>query len=151
MRWWFAISLALMNSAVAAEPGDYLMVCTAPCIHPNDGSVQPAGTVIQALKLRQGAESYAPPSGIELQVLDGREPYDPPKVSRGEFWARFTPEEQTSITKAAQADPALMAWLLGLQLAEVVWLNNPRVRDGVHALVAAGVLPADRETTIMQR
>jgi hypothetical protein len=73
----------------------------------------------------------------------------PPTLSYLQFEALFTQGESTAIFSAAQGNAALFRWLLRAAGAQAIDLGNAEVRTGLDALVAAGLVTADREAAIL--
>ena len=66
-----------------------------------------------------------------------------------EFMARFTQAESAAIAGAALGNAALFLWFLQAMGASYVDLTDARTKTGLDALVAAGLLTADREAAIL--
>ena len=65
------------------------------------------------------------------------------------FFARFTDAETSALHQAALGNAAVLGYLLSAAAAQVIDLADPRTKAGLDALVAAGLLTADRETAIL--
>lgn len=66
-----------------------------------------------------------------------------------EFMDLFAPEELDAICAAAATSPALLQWLLRAVGTNAIEPDNQRTRAGMAALVAAGLLSAERATEIL--
>jgi hypothetical protein len=76
-------------------------------------------------------------------------PPPPTVISKLALWSRFTPDEQAAIVGAAQTNVTVGVWLQTALVQESIDLSNPLTKEGLDALVAAGVLTSDRETAIL--
>lgn len=65
------------------------------------------------------------------------------------FLERFTPEERIAIRRAARLDEGLEDWLDMLRAAQEVDLDDPRTIAGMHAMVGAGLLSAERAVLLL--
>jgi hypothetical protein len=70
-----------------------------------------------------------------------------PVLSYLQFRALFTAAENAAIMTAAQANHVIMDWILQAVGAQIDF-SNPTVKAGLDALVAAGLITADREAAI---
>ena len=69
-------------------------------------------------------------------------------LNSGDFWNQFTPTEQLAIMDSTQPeirllDRALVVW------AGEVWSDDPRVQNGLDALITAGIISAERKAEIL--
>ena len=71
------------------------------------------------------------------------------KLSSNQFMALFTIAEQTAIVGAAMSNVALSLWYGKMLGADYVDLTDPQTKDGLDALVAAGLLTAAREALVL--
>jgi hypothetical protein len=76
-------------------------------------------------------------------------PAPPVTLTYLQFRALFTGPENAAIMAAAQGNAAVLDWLLQATGAGSIVLGDPLVKQGLDALVAAGLLTADRETAIL--
>jgi hypothetical protein len=151
MRTLFAtLALGLLLGGVA-HAGNYVVVCTAPCVA-DDGTTQPAGTVLNRITW----DGHAPlglPAGLAVQPDTGQARYDPTKpntvISASDFIARFTIPEQVAIATAAQTNASIGVWQTKLAAATTVDLTDPAVKAALDELVTAGLLTQARETAIL--
>ncbi len=72
-----------------------------------------------------------------------------PMLTYLHFRALFTAGKQAAIMTAAQSSHAVLDWLLQAAGAAPIDMANPTVKAGVDALVAAGLITADREAVIL--
>jgi hypothetical protein len=96
------------------------------------------------------------------EATEGREltpeiPPDPPVFQRNtrvvtalEFLNRLTPDERTTIRRAARASEGLEDWLDMLRAAQEVNLDDPRTISGLNAMVNAGLLSPKRRDEILE-
>ena len=73
----------------------------------------------------------------------------PTRISPLAFIGRFTPAEQASIAQAAMANAQLFLWFNKLTAAQEVDLGDQETKDGLAALVSAGLLSADRAAAVL--
>jgi len=66
-----------------------------------------------------------------------------------EFLLRFTAAERTAIRAAASASPELADWIDQARFAREIDLDAPTTAAGLDALVAAGLLTADRRAAMV--
>jgi len=76
-------------------------------------------------------------------------PAPPAVLTYLQFEALFTTAENTAILTAAQSNVALFRWLLRATGSSAIDLGNAEVKAGLDALVAAGLITADREIAIL--
>jgi hypothetical protein len=121
----------------------------------------PVGDETYVAWLASGNKPTKIPTEAELNdVLLAQYPagalHGPKIISSLSFLGRFTSDESSAIQTAALANPptmqslALHLYLLQLGAATVVDLTSPLTAAGLDALVAAGLLTADRKTAILQ-
>lgn len=72
-----------------------------------------------------------------------------PLLTYTQFRALFTAAEIAAIMTAATQSGAVLDWLTQADGAGPIDMGNPQVRAGLDALVAAGLLTADREKAIL--
>lgn len=82
-------------------------------------------------------------------------PPEPVVVTRSrfsslEYLERFTEAEQLAIVGATQGNTAVKLWYDKLLAAEYVDLADPRIEQGLAALVAAGLLAEARKAELLQ-
>lgn len=65
------------------------------------------------------------------------------------FLGRLTTAEYAAVCSAALSNAGLLAWVLQATAAQSVDLADPRTKAGLDALVAAGLLTAEREAAIL--
>jgi hypothetical protein len=73
----------------------------------------------------------------------------PAAISYAAFRALFTAPENQAIMTAALGNASLLDWVLQAAGAGEINLSDPKVKAGLDAIVAAGLLTADRETAIL--
>lgn len=77
------------------------------------------------------------------------------KLSRADFLLRFTPADDPGLLKriiaAARSNDDIAQWLEIARSQDVIDLADPATRQGLDALVAAGLLSADRASQILTR
>lgn len=74
----------------------------------------------------------------------------PPRTTTPlQFIERFTEAEQLAIVTAAMQVPALRLWYDKLMAAQQVVFDDPRLAAGMDALVAAGLLTAERNAEVL--
>ena len=73
----------------------------------------------------------------------------PRPISKLEFMERFTDEELAAIYAAAKTDVRVEIWVDKLKLAEFVDLTDPRIRNGIINLEAAGLIAKGRADEIL--
>lgn len=107
-----------------------------------------------------GARIHADPTLFDWQayqawLADGNtpNPYEPPPppplvLDYRQFRALFTAAENQAIMTAAPSNPQLLDWLLEAAPGSID-MSSPIVKGGLDALVAAGLLTADREAAIL--
>jgi hypothetical protein len=66
-----------------------------------------------------------------------------------EFLQRFTPEERTAIRAASAVSPDLADWIDQARFAREIELDAPTTAAGLDALVAAGLLTAERRAAVL--
>ncbi len=66
-----------------------------------------------------------------------------------EFLQRFTAAERTAIRAAAAASPDLADWIDQARFAREIELDAPTTAAGLDALVAAGLLTAERKAAVL--
>ena len=71
------------------------------------------------------------------------------RFSSLEFLERFTEAEQLAVVSATLGSPQVKLWYDKLLAAEYVDLNDPRTEGGIDALIAAGLITADRKAALM--
>ena len=136
-------ALALLLSAPAFA-GNYVVICTAPCVA-SDGTTQPPGTVINRIL---ADPTFDPGPGLSLQPDTAQAVYAPPPppvttISALAFIGRFTAAEQSALMSA---NPM---WGLQIAAAGMVDVTDPRVIAGIDAAVKAGALTQSRMTQIL--
>jgi hypothetical protein len=72
------------------------------------------------------------------------EPPEPRLVFSLDFLDRFPESVQLSIVSFAQSNPTIRLWYDRLLAAQQVDLNSPRLRAGLEAMQAAGLLTAEQ-------
>ena len=89
-------------------------------------------------------------TGADFTAPSAPPPAPPPtQISPLEFMARLTPAETTAISTAALGNAALLMWLVQASAAQYIDLTDPRTKEGLDALVAAGLLTADRAAAVL--
>lgn len=141
---WFILTLSLL--ATPAFAGNYVLVCTAPCIA-SDGTTQPAGTVVNRII---ADPTFSPGAGLSLQADTGQAMYAPPAapvttIPTVAYVARFTQAEQLAIV-ANQSGLALWLQLLAYQSID---LTNSLVTGGMAELVGLNLVTQARATVIL--
>jgi hypothetical protein len=66
-----------------------------------------------------------------------------------EFLQRFTAAERAAIRAAAAASPDLADWIDQARFAREIELDGPATAAGLDALVAAGLLTAERRAAVL--
>jgi hypothetical protein len=66
-----------------------------------------------------------------------------------EFLQRFTPEERTAIRAASAVSADLADWIDQARFAREIDLDAPTTAAGLDALVAAGLLTAERRAAVL--
>ena len=66
-----------------------------------------------------------------------------------QFLDLFTQQEQLSVVTAAKNYPQLQLWYDRLLAAQEVLQDDVRVAEGLDALIAGGLITADRKSTIL--
>lgn len=97
------------------------------------------------------AQMSAAQQQVFLQVLAAHDPTKqmPAVLSYLQFRALFTATENQAIMVAAQTNHAVLDWLLQAVGASAINLGDPRVKAGLDALAAAGLVSSARETAIL--
>lgn len=127
----------------------YVLVAAADGHLAPDGTPVPEGTAFNRI-LWDGQANYTPPDGLRLIADDGRPLWEPardPRLDKTEFWARFTPDEQATISDAAETRPDILVWLTTTLASPHVDLTHQRTR--LPKLVAANVLSPERAAAIL--
>lgn len=70
-------------------------------------------------------------------------------ISKSAFLKRFTPTELTGISAAARQNDTVNVWLITAQAYDQIDLSDPLTKQGLDALVTAGLLTGDREMVIL--
>ena len=70
-------------------------------------------------------------------------------INTAAFIARLTPEEYGSIIGASVENPDIAGLIQSLIAETTIYLNDPRVINGVNLLVAAGFFTAERAEEIL--
>ena len=136
----------LISPAYAAQPSSWAVICTAPCIA-QDGTTQPAGTVVQKIWW-DGVSNWTPPANAQVVPDTGQTLYTPPPVAPTtidslDFINRFTTAEQTALMAA---DPL---WGVQIAAAGMITVTNPQLLTEMQAAVAAGALTKARMTQVL--
>jgi len=76
-------------------------------------------------------------------------PASPRVIAPLEFLLRFTAAERTAIRAAAAASPELADWIDQARFAREIELDAPTTAAGLNALVAAGLLTAERRAAVL--
>ena len=76
-------------------------------------------------------------------------PPPPTTIDPLAFINRLTPAEQAAITTAGQSNVQVQLWLMKLASAQQVNVTDPLTIGGVNAMVAAGLLTAQRAAQIL--
>jgi hypothetical protein len=76
-------------------------------------------------------------------------PASPRVIAPLEFLLRFTAGERTAIRAAAAASPELADWIDQARFAREIELDAPTTAAGLDALVAAGLLTAERRAAVL--
>lgn len=71
------------------------------------------------------------------------------RFSSLEFLERFTDAEQLSVVTATLASPQVKLWYDKLLAAEYIDLADPRTASGIDALIAAGLIDAERKAELL--
>lgn len=100
-------------------------------VEAGDGS----GTVPYATRWDGGAFVPAPPARRIIPPL--------------EFLQRFTAAERAAIRAAATASPELADWIDQARFAREIELDAPTTAAGLDALVAGGLLTAERRAAVL--
>lgn len=72
----------------------------------------------------------------------------PRQITSLEFLDLFSEDEQLTIVTATMASPQVKLWYDKMLAASFITLADPRTSGGLQALVAAGLLTAERKDTI---
>ena len=103
-----------------------------------------------------GAAKHLLPDGCveitETEAADIRASAAPAQQTRFsslEFLERFTETEQLAVVSATLGSAQVKLWYDKLLAAEYVDLNDPRTEGGIDALIAAGLITADRKAALM--
>lgn len=75
-------------------------------------------------------------------------PASPRVIAPLEFLLRFTGAERTAVRAAATVSPELADWIDQARFAREIDLDAPTTAAGLDALVAAGLLTADRRAAV---
>ena len=67
-----------------------------------------------------------------------------------EFLELFTPAEQVAVVSATMTSPVVKLWYDKMLAAMNITLSDPRTEAGLDALVAAGLLTAERKSEIVE-
>ena len=84
------------------------------------------------------------------------EPADPPppappkQLTSLEFLDLFTDAEQVAVVSATMTSPVVKLWYDKMLAAMNITLSDPRTEDGLDALVATGLLTAERKAEIVE-
>lgn len=73
----------------------------------------------------------------------------PRRVTRQQFLDRLTPEETASIIEAAQASSSIAAWILRLENAAFINLDDPACLMAMESLEIAGLIASGRAQEII--
>ena len=90
-----------------------------------------------------------PATQAEIEAWELTRNAAPTRFSSLEFLERFTDAEQLTVVTATLASPAVKLWYDKLLAAEYVDLNDPRTEGGIDALIAAGLITADRKAALL--
>jgi len=88
-----------------------------------------------------------PPTDDEIAAAMARPPVT--ALSYQQFRALFTAAENAAIMTAAQTNHAVLDWVLQAVGAAALDLADAAMKAGLEALVAAGLLTAERETQVL--
>lgn len=155
-----------------SSPVEYIGDGIAYAFHPETGEYQ--GEVVAqesprepgVLLLPMFATFNAPPPPIpgKRRVISGEDwvyedmPVEAPppepaplpaSITPLQFIERFTEAEQIAIVTAAMSNPELRLWYDKLMAAQEVVFSDPRLSSGLDALVAAGLITAERKAELL--
>ena len=106
--------------------------------------LQEAGATAAAIDTgAESAQSYLQ-SVLESACLSYASQFSVDRVTSGEFVLRFTGEEFTAITEAAQTDESVAGFLAATRAHPTVRLADPVVAGGLAYLVSQGLLTQAR-------
>jgi hypothetical protein len=99
-------------------------------------------------------------SGVSPRDLDDLQPWldawtaaanpaSPRVIAPLEFLLRFTASERAAIRAGAAASPELADWIDQARFAREIELDAPTTAAGLDALVAAGLLTAERRAAVL--
>lgn len=91
----------------------------------------------------------------ELSTSEFTPPPPPPQqfktqMASLEYLDRFTEEEQLAVAEAAMSNPVVNLWYMRMGMAEYIDVTDPRVGQGIDALIAAGLLDEGRKEALLQ-
>lgn len=73
----------------------------------------------------------------------------PRRITRQSFLSLFTNEETSGIMLAAKQTPLIEGWLMRVQAAQYVNLDDPATIMGVQGMALAGLITSERATEIL--
>jgi hypothetical protein len=136
-------SFALVNSGMIIQISETAFDVALPLAWTSDiSTVSPEPEVGWGAVETAGAWTFTAPAAPPT-------PPPPTQIAPLAFQGRFTSAEAASIFAAAQTNVALNQWLWQTAAAQYIDLADPMTKDGLDAMVAAGLLTAARETVIL--
>lgn len=114
----------------------------------------PAAADLLQVTAAQWAARMANPSGwvVSGGALAQAAPVtlsNPVQIPALAFLNRFTAAEETAIAAAALTNASILIWLTKAGAAQMINLTDATTKAGLDALVAAGLLTADRAAAIL--
>jgi hypothetical protein len=111
------------------------------------------GNLIVNVSLAQDDAPLEPNTMLESDALAAGYTYKPASTQKvwptvADFWAEFTSSEQIVIIDSTDSNIRLLLEALRMWRGEV-WSDDPRVTNGLDALVAAGIITTERRQEII--
>ena len=111
------------------------------------------GNLIVNVSLAEDDAPLAPNTMLESDALAAGYTYKPASTQKvwltvADFWAEFTSSEQIVIIDSTDSNIRLLLEALRMWRGEV-WSDDPRVTNGLDALVAAGIITTERRQEII--
>lgn len=73
----------------------------------------------------------------------------PNNITKPAFLALFTSAELLAISAATRTSDTINIWMITAQAHDMIDLSDPLTKQGLDALVTAGLITSDRETAIL--
>ena len=115
--------------------------------------------IAASLAPQDGMAEFDVPNEDWLAIVDGEivalEPELPVPILKTQFTSleyldRFTDAEQLAVVSATLQSAQVKLWYDRLLAASYIDLNDPRTEGGIDALIANGLIAADRKASLME-